>query len=207
MWGSNFLVAPNCFDDTSVAVWLPEGTWYDFWNDSLLNGNQQIKYASPAGVLPLFVKAGSIIPMAPFALSTAFIPKDKLCINVYVGGDGEFTLTEDDGITESYRTKGELRTTKFVFVQSIMALSIGAGSGTYEHAPTYRTYRVEFHGLSRPICFNVNGKQLKFVKSEEEAIASEEGLVWNKEKRCLSVFMKQNADRPFSFDTRSKRLP
>ncbi len=191
MWGREFLVAPNCSDDSSVAMWLPEGAWYDFWNDSLWTGDRQIKYQSPGGGLPLFVKAGSIIPMAPFALSTAFIQKDQLCIHVYVGKDGEFTLAEDDGITESYRTKGALQTTKFVFVQSIMALSIGAGSGTYEHAPTYRTYRVEFHGLSRPICFNVNGRQLKFVKSEQDAIALEEGLVWNKEKRCLSVFIKK----------------
>ncbi|MGA7160789.1 MAG: TIM-barrel domain-containing protein [Bacteroidota bacterium] len=191
MWGREFLVAPNCFDDSSVALWLPTGTWYDFWDDSLWTGNRQITYASPVGVLPLFVRTGSIIPMAPFALSTAFIQKDQLCVHVYVGRDGDFTLTEDDGITEMYRTRGELRTTKFVFIQSIMSLSIGAGSGMYEHAPAYRAYRVVFHGLSHPICFNVNGRQLNFVKSEQEAVASGEGLLWDKEKRCLSVFIKK----------------
>jgi len=190
MWGSEFLVAPNCSDDSSVAVWLPEGAWYDFWNDSVWTGNQQIRYATPVGVLPLFVKAGSIVPMAPFALSTSFIQKDQLSVYVYVGKDGEFTLTDDDGITESYRTKGELQTTKFVFVQSIMTLSIGAAAGTYEQAPTHRRYHVEFHGLSRPMCVNVNGRQLKFVKSEEEALSSDEGLVWNKKERCLSVYTK-----------------
>ena len=191
MWGSEFLVAPNCSDDSSVAVWLPEGAWYDFWNDSLWTGNQQIKYATPVGALPLFVKAGSIVPMAPFALSTAFIQKDQLSVHVYVGKDGEFTLIDDDGITESYRTKGELQTTKFVFVQSIMTLSIGAAAGTYEYAPTHRRYHVEFHGLSRPMCININGRQLKFFKSDEEALSSDEGLVWNKEKGCLSVYTKR----------------
>src|SRR5208283_1229794 len=117
--------------------------------------------------------------------------KDQLSVHVYVGKDGEFTLTDDDGITELYRTKGDLQTTKFVFVQSIMTLSIGAATGTFEHAPTHRRYCIVFHGLSRPMCVNVNGRQLKFVKSEEEALSSDEGLVWNKEKKCLSVFTKR----------------
>jgi len=114
MWGSEFLVAPNCSDDSSVAVWLPEGAWYDFWNDSVWTGNQQIKYATPVGVLPLFVKAGSIVPMAPFALSTSFIKKINSLFMSMSERMENSPLTDDDGITESYRTKGELQTTKFV---------------------------------------------------------------------------------------------
>jgi len=189
MWGSEFLVVPNCSADGNIPMWLPNGDWYDFWNDSLWSGNREINYAAPIGVLPLFVKAGSIVPMAPFALGTAFIKKDQLSVHVYVGKDGEFTLVEDDGNTEFYRTKGEIKKTKFVFVQSIMTLSISAGVGTYANAPTQRRYHIEFHGLSRPMCINVNGRQLKSARSEDEALSSGGGIVWNKEKKRLSVYI------------------
>ncbi len=191
MWGSEFLVAPSCSADSAVALWLPQGMWYDFWNDSLWIGNRQIKYPASVGTLPLFVKAGSIVPMAPFALGTAFIRKDQLSIHVYVGKDGEFTLTEDDGITESYRTKGEVQKTKLVFLQSIMTLSISAAVGSYGNAPAHRSYRIVFHGLSRPMCVNVNGRQLKSAYSDDEALSSEGAIVWNKQKKCLSVFMQR----------------
>ena len=91
-------------------------------------------------------------------------------------------------IPNVYRTKGEMVETKFVFVQSIMALSIGAAVGAYENAPTQRRYHIEFHGLSRPMCVNVNGRQLKSVKLEEEALSSGGGIVWNKEKKLFSVY-------------------
>ena len=188
MWGSDLLVAPRCSDDGTVTVWLPKGLWYDFWSDSLIGGGREIRCDAPIGSLPLFVKAGSVIPTAPFALSTAFIKKDELFLRVYVGKDGEFTLVDDDGISESYRTQGEIQTTKFVFVQSIMTLSIGASTGKYGNAPTQRKYHVEFHGLSHPMWININGKQLKFVSSEAEAAMSDGGILWDKEKKCLSVF-------------------
>ena len=188
MWGNELLVVPNCSADNNVAVWLPRGEWYDFWNDSLWTGNREVRYTTPVGVLPLFVKAGSIVPMAPFALGTAFIKKDELSVHVYVGKDGEFTLSEDDGNTELYRTKGEVQKTRFVFVQSIMTLSIGAGEGTYGNAPAQRRYDIEFHGLTRPMCITINGRQLRSVKSEEAALSSGSGTVWNKEKKRLSVY-------------------
>ena len=189
-WGNEILVAPDCSPDSSVAIWLPEGTWYDFWTDSVRSGNQEFVRTARQYLLPLFVKAGSIIPMAPPALSTAFMRKDSLTIHVYTGGDGSFTLYEDDGKSEFYRTRREMRTTRFTFIQSIMALNIGASAGSYEEAPSTRSYRIEFHGLSRPVCFNVNDRPLKIVSSEEKARMLGEGIFWNKEHRILSVILK-----------------
>lgn len=164
--------------------------WYDFWDATKWQGNQVISYAAPVGVLPLFVKAGSIIPMSPPALSTAFISRDSLIIQVYTGADASFILYEDDGVTEKYRTNGEKRTTDIVFTQSSMSLRIAAGVGSYEGAHARRTYRVDFHGLSRLLCMEINGRPLKLLPSVREAIAAEEGVVWDREKMCLSVFIK-----------------
>ena len=190
MWGRELLVAPNCSEGSEVELWLPKGDWYDFWNDSIYAGGREFHSTSPIGRLPLFVKAGSIIPMAFPALSTAFIQKDKLILNVYTGANGAFTLYEDDGKSELYRTKGEMRSTQFVFNQSSMSLSVGAAAGTYNQSSNERSYRVVMHGLTHPICVEVNGSRLKLFASDREAIASGEGRVWDKKKKCLTIFMR-----------------
>lgn len=190
MWGRELLVAPNCSDGGNVEVWLPKGNWYDFWNDSVYAGGRVIRYTSPIGRLPLFVRTGSIIPMAFPALGTAQIQKDKLNLHVYPGTNGTFTLYEDDGISESYRTRKEMRTTEFVFNQSSMTFSAEAAVGTYKRSPHERAYRVVFHGLTPPICFEVNGKRLSFFTTDHESFTAGEGCVWDKEKKCLSIFLR-----------------
>ena len=204
MWGREMLVAPNCSDSGNVTAWLPDGVWYDFWDDTKWQGNQVINYDAPVGVLPLFVKAGSIIPMAPPALSTAFMSRDSLVIHIYTGADASFTLYEDDGITERYRTNGEKRTTDVIFTQSSMSLRIAAGVGSYEGAPARRTYRVDFHGLSRPLCMEINGKPLTFVKSVGGTTAAQEGIVWDEGKKCLSALIKS---LPIAHDVVLKAIP
>jgi alpha-glucosidase (family GH31 glycosyl hydrolase) len=66
MWGSEMLVALNCSGAyADVPVWLPKGKWFHYWNDSVYTGHQSINYPAPVGRLPLLLKAGAIIPMAP----------------------------------------------------------------------------------------------------------------------------------------------
>jgi alpha-glucosidase (family GH31 glycosyl hydrolase) len=168
MWGDALLVAPNCSAGNDVKLWLPGGWWYDFWNDEKLEGSKEIDYPSPVGKLPLFVKSGSIIPMAGYALSTAFIHADSLTIHVYTGDNGKFVLYEDDGISEAYR-KNEKRTTAFAFNQSTFSLIIDAAKGTYKNAPDERTYEIIFHGLSKPVCIEVNGMEAKTTKWDAES--------------------------------------
>jgi alpha-D-xyloside xylohydrolase len=193
MWGNEMLVAPNCSDGDNVNVWLPEGNWYDFWSDGILKGSQVISYPGPTGKLPLFIKAGSIIPMGNYAVGTAFLNKDSLTIHVYTGSDASFTLYEDDGVTERYRTDNEKRTTQITFTQSNFSLVVDSAMGSFTNATTNRAVRIEFHGVQKQLCLAVNGVQLKMFKSERGAIAAREGMVWNKKKKTLSVFLKSNA--------------
>ncbi len=176
MWGNELLVAPNCSDSDQVALWLPKGTWYDFWDDHSINGDQVIDYAAPIGKLPLFVKAGSILPMANYALSTAFIHEDTLTLHVYPGKDAAFTLYEDDGVTENYRNRNEKRTTAISFNQSSFSLTIGASAGSYTRSPRQRAYTIVFHGMSRPLCFEVNGTRVKKL-----------ALLWDAEKKTQTL--------------------
>lgn len=187
MWGNEFLVAPNCSVSENVKVWLPDGVWYDFWNDSKLNGNQIIDYPAPIGKLPLFVKSGSIIPMYNFALSTAFIHEDSLTLHVYTGKDAEFTLYEDDGNTENWKQMNEKRTTNISFNQSEFRLVISESSGMYENAPVYRFYKIVFHGLSEPIEFEFNGNNLISVQSDKDLNDGTDYSIWNSDSKIMSL--------------------
>ncbi len=173
MWGNEFLVAPNCSDSDNVKVWLPKGNWYDFWNDEKLDGNRTFDYPAPAGKLPLFVRSGSIVPMYNFALSTAFIHEDSLTLQIYTGKDAEFTLYEDDGISENWKLKNEKRETRLTFNQEKLELTISGSEGTYKNAPSNRFYKIIFHGLSKPVELEVNGRKLESV--------------WNQEMKTLTV--------------------
>lgn len=185
LWGNAFLVAPNCSDTAEkVSVWLPKGDWYDYWDDTKMTGYRTIDYPAPVGKLPLFVKAGSIIPMANYALSTAFIAADNLILHVYPGNDASFELYEDDGISEAYQTANEKRKTVFNFSQSAFLLHIAAAVGNYKNAPDQRSYQLVFHGISKPVDFEVNGVRIKTMQS---ATSREATAVWDEKGKTITV--------------------
>ena len=107
MFGPAFLVAPVTEQgQTKRAVYLPAGTaWYDYWTNQRFEGGQMIEVDAPINRMPLFVKAGSIVPMGVAVRSMA--EKQPLeSIRVYPGADARFTLYDDDGTTNAYRKGG-----------------------------------------------------------------------------------------------------
>ena len=77
-------------------------TWYDFWTGKRFTGGQTIKTAAPQDKIPLFVKAGSIVPMGKLLQYTSEKPMDTLEIRIYPGADGQFTLYNDEGDNYNY---------------------------------------------------------------------------------------------------------
>jgi alpha-glucosidase (family GH31 glycosyl hydrolase) len=189
MWGSEFLVAPNCSDSNNVSVWLPKGIWYDFWSDEQITGDRNINYPAPLGKLPLFVKAGSIIPMANYTLSTAFIHNDSITFHVYPGNDAKFILYEDDGVTEAYRYKNEKRITEVNFTQSTFTFQIDAANGNFRNAPEQRAYQIIFHGFSKPELFEVNGEKIKTMQLDQSLSAEETKAIWDAKKKIITVII------------------
>jgi alpha-glucosidase (family GH31 glycosyl hydrolase) len=189
MWGDAFLVAPQCLDDSLVAVWLPPGNWYEFWTDRPFAGDRVVHYASSATRLPLLVRGGAIVPMVPPALSTASLHRDTLYIHVYTGKDGRFVLYEDDGVSERFRTTGEKRTTTFTFNNEPLRVKIAGAVGRFSHAPEARTYRIQFHGLAGAVPLIYNGVPLPQVETEHPSGLTVNCTVWNEKTKCLSVFL------------------
>ena len=111
MFGPDFLVAPVTDQGaTSRRVYLPAGTdWYNYWTNERVKGGQTVDVAAPIDTIPLFVRAGSILPLGSEILSTAE-PQKIATVRVYPGADGDFTLFNDDGHTYAYE-KGDSRIT------------------------------------------------------------------------------------------------
>ena len=104
MFGPAFLVAPVTEQgQTSRPVYLPAGAdWYDYWTNEKHRGGQTITVAAPIDRIPLFVRAGSIVPMGVPVQSTA-TRQPLASIRVYPGADARFTLYDDDGVSNAYR--------------------------------------------------------------------------------------------------------
>lgn len=107
MFGPAFLVAPvTSQGTTSRQVYLPAGAdWYDYWTNRKYSGGQTIAADAPIDRIPLFVRAGSILPIGAQVPSTA-TPQQLEKIRVYPGRDASFTLYDDDGETNAYRKTG-----------------------------------------------------------------------------------------------------
>ena len=112
MFGPAFLVAPVTEQGaTSRTVYLPAGSdWYDYWTDRKFPGGQTIEAAAPIDRIPLFVRAGSIVPMGVQIPNTS-VRQPLEAIRVYPGRDASFTLYDDDGVTNAYRKGGGTRVT------------------------------------------------------------------------------------------------
>ena len=108
MFGPAFLVAPVTQQgQTEKDVYLPAGSdWYNYWTNEKLAGGRWVKVAAPIEQIPLFVKAGSIVPFGAEIQSTA--SKQAIAeIRVYPGKDGAFALYDDDGVSYDYeKNKG-----------------------------------------------------------------------------------------------------
>jgi alpha-glucosidase len=146
--GDALLVAPVLEQGSEArGVYLPAGAWYDFWTGSYAEGPVDLAARAPLDALPLYVRAGSVVPMGPVMQhSEEFVP-ETLELHVFAG-DGESSLYEDDGRTQAYRD-GELRITQFrLEVDSTGLVLTRIGQGPYD--PGYRGYDVLLRGLPKP---------------------------------------------------------
>jgi alpha-glucosidase (family GH31 glycosyl hydrolase) len=91
---------------TSRRLYLPPGSWFDFWTEERTDGGKEIDRAVDLATTPLYVRAGAIIPMGPVKQYTAEPVDGPLSVTVYPGADGSFQMFEDDGKSFEYRRGG-----------------------------------------------------------------------------------------------------
>jgi len=122
LMGSSLMAAPVLQAGGKRSVYLPEGTWYAFGTNTMLGGKQTIEVTAGLDEIPMYVKAGTILPLGPVIQHTSELPGGPLEVQVYPGNDASFTLVEDDGATKDY-LKGETRRTTFSWDDAAKRLS------------------------------------------------------------------------------------
>jgi alpha-glucosidase len=131
MIGNDLLVAPVVKPDvTRRLVYLPGGAWYDYWTNKKYEGGTMVSIDAPLETVPMFVRAGAIIPTGPQLNYVGEKPIDPITFNIYPDdkGSASLTLYEDDGISPAYKQGGFRRTT-------VSAKAAGAGYVVTTSAP------------------------------------------------------------------------
>jgi alpha-D-xyloside xylohydrolase len=123
-------------------VYLPKSAgWYDFWTGKRIPGGQTIDAAAPIETIPLYIKAGSIVPMGPYLQYATEKAADPLEIRVYTGANAEFVLYEDENDTYNYE-KGEYSTIAITWNEADKFLTIGNRQGNFPGMLKDRTFRI-----------------------------------------------------------------
>ncbi len=142
MFGKSILVAPVTAPAVAWNVYLPAAdSWYDFWTGKKYGGGQTVTADAPQDKIPVFVKAGSILPMGKLMQYTAQKANDTLEIRVYKGTDGAFTLYEDEGDNYNYE-KSQYTEIPFTWNNKNQVLTIGNLKGSYKGALSKRIFNI-----------------------------------------------------------------
>jgi alpha-D-xyloside xylohydrolase len=143
MFGKALLVSPVTESGvTKWSVYLPKySSWYDFWTGQRFDGGQYVKTDAPIDKIPLFVKAGSVVPMGKIMQYAGEKKADTLEIRIYKGAGGIFDLYEDEGDNYNYE-KGNYTIIPFVWDEQKHTLAIGDRLGGYPGMSVERTFKI-----------------------------------------------------------------
>jgi alpha-D-xyloside xylohydrolase len=146
MLGPAIMVNPVTEPDITVRrVYLPEAKWYDFWSGASADGPQTISADTPLDRLPLYVRAGSILPLGPEMEWSMQKPEDPIELRIYRGANGDFTLYEDENDNYDYE-KGVHATIPFHWDDAKQTLTIGDRKGEFPGMLQSRTFQIVFVG-------------------------------------------------------------
>jgi alpha-D-xyloside xylohydrolase len=172
MFGPAFLVNPVTKPAaTSRGVYLPAGTsWYDFWTGTILKGGQKVNTVAPLETIPLYVRAGAIVPMGPELQYTSEKPADPIELRVYRGADGVFTLYEDDGESYDY-DKGARATISFRWREASLTLCIGERKGSFSGMLREHTFHIVLVGKDHGVGGKLVASADRIVRYKGEAVS------------------------------------
>jgi alpha-D-xyloside xylohydrolase len=135
----------------STQLYLPKGNgWFDFWTGEKIEGGQEWSCKTPIDIMPLYVKAGSIIPFGPYLQYIEEKPADPIELRVYTGADATFELYEDESDNYNYE-KGKYAVVPVKWNDKSQTLTIGKRKGSFPGMKKDRTFNIVFvnanHGI------------------------------------------------------------
>mgnify|MGYP002290259538 CR=1 FL=1 len=172
MFGDCMLVAPVTHAGTDgfadIEVWLPEGQWYEKSSGTLLAGDSTYTRSFALDEIPVYVKAGSVVPVHARRESTLRHNDNPICFEIYPGGNGSFTLYEDYGDDNNYDTEYATTLVESTQCDSILTVVISPRKGSYREMPESRAFSLRIPATLPPLTVTVDGKTCSYTYDPEE---------------------------------------
>lgn len=160
-WGRDILVAPVVEQGaTTRRVYLPQGTWYDWWTEEPVSGGREIERPVDLATIPLYGRAGAVIPMGPVKQYASERSDDPLTLVVFPGADGTSTWYEDDGESFAFR-KGEWMRVEMRWRGTVRRLTLRLTRGSRAVPPIPRQVHVRIAGNSEVKTLEFTGRTVE----------------------------------------------
>ena len=171
MFGPALLVNPvTTYKARTRTVYLPKSAgWYDFWTGKAVSDGQTIGAPAAYDSMPLYAKAGSIIPFGPEIQYTNEKPADPITLMVYAGADGEFTLYDDEGMNNDYE-KGASARIRFQWNERTHTLTVSKREGSFDGMLKQRTFDVVMVSKSKPVGYSQTAKPDRVIHYTGDAV-------------------------------------
>jgi alpha-glucosidase (family GH31 glycosyl hydrolase) len=162
LFGGNLLVAPVVEKGAATRqVYLPKGNWYDFWTSELIEGGREVNREVALDTMPLYVRAGSILPLGPVKQYVSEKVDLPLSISLYPGADTSFLLYEDDGASFNYR-KGDWMGIQMAWNEVRHSLALHLADGSRMLSPARRSIEVRLGQDVKPVVFEGKPIEVSF---------------------------------------------
>ena len=162
LWGKSMLVAPVVEKGaTSRRIYLPPATWYDFWTGERLDGGREIDRPVDLETLPLYVRAGSILPFGPVKQYVDEKVDAPLLLSIFPGADASFLLYEDDGTSFDYRS-GHWMGIAMTWNDTSRTMDLKLAPGSRMLSPSQRAIDVQLFGEKKSTIFQGKPVSISF---------------------------------------------
>ena len=196
LFGDNLMVAPvTTKGAVTRSVYLPEGVWFNYWTGEKYEGKSYHHVVAPLDTIPLFVKAGAIIPMQPEMIYSGEKPVDVITLDVYPYGESKYDLYEDDNLSSNYKT-GNFALTKITssLSGSGLVLKMAKPEGKFKPASHQYLAKIHWHKGVAPTAVVENSDELKAVGSAEK-LDKNAGWYYDSKSKVLWVKTTGNNSR------------
>ncbi len=158
LWGGDLLVAPVTEKSaTSKSTYLPKGAWYDFWTGEKVEGGRRIQRLVDLATMPIYVRAGAVLPMGPVKQYVAENVNGPLTLRVHPGASGESFLYADDGESFAYE-HGDFTRLSFKWDDGMRRLTIALAAGSKKVWPEFGSIEIEMPRGGEPKRVTFEGK-------------------------------------------------
>lgn len=193
MFGDHFMVAPVTTKGAITrSVYLPKGTWFNYWTGEQYEGKSYHHVVAPLDTLPLFVKAGSIIPMQPEMIYSGQKAVDVITLDIFPHGDSQYDLYEDDNLSAAYQT-GKYAITKISSSLDAAGLILKIAKPAGEYKPGLHRYLSKIHWTKKedPKLISENAQKLNAVSSPNQL---DEKAGWFYDQKHKILWVKTSAE-------------